>query len=276
MQHSSVYLYPNKIDVYSLASSWIQERNRKVYNRNLKIYRSADNRIDLQVRSGDQKTKNVSGTTLVFNLISKETKDLILQKDCSIDDETIGRLYVTLTADELLDIESGYYEYSLIQETRVADDANSYHVTSKVPLFFDSQYGAIGVIEVNGDLKGEVKPSLEVKEFSYINPAALGEEDPEYYISSIINARPDIYTATSLHTFQFYYDNYEGDVIVQGSLAEGGTPAAQEWIDLDSFTVGPSYSDINYINVTGKYNWFRIKHTPSESNEGTLDKVLYR
>jgi len=33
-----------------------------------------------------------------------------------------------------------------------------------------------------------------------------------------------------------------------------------------------------YRNITGKYNWFRVKHTPNKliTNNGTVDKILYR
>lgn len=272
MQNSFVYLYPNKIDVYTLGSSWLQERYRRVYNRNLKIYRSTDNRIDIQVRSSDEKNKNVQGTVLVFNLISTETKDLILQKDCSADDEAIGRMYVTLTRSELEDLEQGFYEFSIVQETRSVIDASNHQVTSKVPLYFDDQYGAVSTIEVSGDVLGGFDSSLVVNSFSYTNPEALGEDEPKYYFSSIIDARPDIYTANSLHTFQFYFDNYDGTVTIQGSIDPSASPNAGPWSDIT--TVDPATE--SYKNIVGKWNWLRIKHIPSENNTGTLDKILYR
>jgi len=296
MQSSSVYLYPNKIDVYTLASSWVEERYRKVYNRNLKIYRSTDNRIDLQVRSADQKTRNVAGTVLVFNLIGAKTGNLVLQKDCSIDDETIGRLYVTITETEMLDIEEGFYEYSIVQETRETIDSTDYRVTSRIPLYFDSQYAAIGTVKVAGDLLGTVSPSIVIDTFSrnidwdsptdsapsgtppfdlprpnYSSNAYTAEYD-EYYFSNIVDGRPKTTTSNTLHTFQFYFDNYDGEVIIQGSINPGATPAADDWIDIE--TVDPT-ADV-YKNVTGKWNWLRIKHNPSDSNTGTLDKILYR
>jgi hypothetical protein len=294
MLSSSIYLYPNKVDVYTLASSWIEERYRKVYNRNVKIYRSTDNRIDLQVRSADQKTKNTAGTVLVFNLVAQGTQELILQKDCSIDDETIGRLYVTLSETEMRDLEEGYYDYSIIQETRETIDSTDYRVTSRTPLYLDSQYGAIGTIEVAGDLLGSLEPSFVVDTFSRVAnfdetldssaapPFTLPR--PNYkqkfhetmyndtYLSNIIDGRPGVSTANTLHTFQFFFDNYEGDVTIQGSINPGATPAAGDWVDLE--TVDPTLD--KYKNITGKWTWFRIKHIPAENNTGSVDKILYR
>jgi len=291
MQSSSVYLYPNILDVYRLDASWTNERYRKVYNRNLKIFRSVDNRIDLQVRNPDQKTRNVVGTTLVFNLLSKE-RDLIIQKDCSIDDASIGRLYVTLDRTEVLDLEEGFYDYNIVQETR---DVNGV-VLTKTPLYVDTWFGAIGTIEVAGDLQGTLDDTVVVDTFARVvdfdkNLATDGSTPPlnlprpnyarntssdrfaEFYTSEVIDAKPHMGTSSSLHTFQFYFTNYLGDVKIQGSInPQGASPQAGDWQDLA--TIDPSTE--NYKNITGKWNWFRIKHTPDELNTGSVDKILYR
>jgi len=74
---------------------------------------------------------------------------------------------------------------------------------------------------------------------------------------------------SSIHTFQFYSLDYEGSVIIQGSLdTQGATP--HTWTDIDTFTIT---SENEYRNIEGKWNWFRIKHIPTS---GSIDKVLYR
>jgi hypothetical protein len=59
MQLGSVYLYPNRLDVYTNFDDWVHERNRKVYQRNLKVYRGVDNRIEFRVKTSDQKVVNI-------------------------------------------------------------------------------------------------------------------------------------------------------------------------------------------------------------------------
>jgi hypothetical protein len=276
MQFNPVYLYSNKLEVFTNPlASWTTERYRRVYNRNLKIYRSVDNRIDIQVRNSDQKASNIDGSTLVFNLISRETQDLILQKDCSEIDYNTGKVSVTLTETELLDIDPGFYNYTIVRENRDYQviDSSDYKVTSRSPLYMDSQYGTIATIEVSGDVLGSIDESVVINKFNYTNPFALGDTDPKFFISSIIDARPTINTANSLHTFQFYSNNYSGTVTIQGSLDDqGATPRESKWADIT--TVDLSLE--KYKNVSGKWNWFRIKHIPSTSNTGTLDKILYR
>ena len=95
MLFNPVYLYTNKLDVFtSSADTWSTERYRKVYNRNLKIFRGVDNRIDIQVRNADQKASNITGSTLVFNLVSRDTKDLVLTKDFTAMDLATGKVTV--------------------------------------------------------------------------------------------------------------------------------------------------------------------------------------
>lgn len=270
MQLISCYLYSNKIDVYTnAAAAWKTERYRRVYNRNIKVYRGVDNRIDLQVRNSDEKAADVTGSTLVFNLVEREHQSLVAQKDCVTVDASKGKYYVILTESEMLDIEEGYFQYSIYNEIRTDNGNGTHAVSSRTPLYIDSQYGTLNTIEVLGNGSGDIQAPTTIKEFSkhIIYNAVV---DSFYYVSGIISANPQTSTPQSLHTFQFYFNNYTGDVVLQGSLSDGGNPGI--WVDVT--TVDPEVDQ--YKNVVGKYNWFRIKHTPDNTNVGTVDKILYR
>ena len=264
MQLNSVYLYPNKINVFTnTLAGWTTERYRQVYNRNLKLYRSVDNKIDLQVRNSAQKATSISGTSLVFNIVERDSKDLIFQKDCTIQSATDGTASVTITKEDLWNIESGFYSYSLVQETRQVIDADNYKVLSRTPLYFDSQYGAIGTLEINGDVFGEIEDSILLDKFALINPATTGDPEPLYLTSSIVDVHGHTQVPQSLHTFQFYFSNdYTGNIKIQGSLSEGGTPHV--WTDITSFDVDDQNGTV-YKNVVGKYNFLRVRHYPRTS-----------
>ena len=273
MQLISVYLYPNKIDVFTNASAaWQTTRYRRVYNRNIKIYRGVDNRIDLQVRNSDEKAADITGSTLVFNLVERETQTLVAKKDCVTVAASTGKFYVTLSQSELLDIETGFYQYSVYNETRTDNGDGTHLVSSRTPLYIDSQYDALANIEVLDSGEGEVQVSTKVNEFSLHK--SFGEPFDDYYISSIIDARPQFTTPQSLHTFQLFCTNYTGSVIIQGSISDGGNP--EVWTNVQ--TLALTTATLTYQNITGKYNWFRIKHTPNKliTNNGTVDKILYR
>jgi hypothetical protein len=139
-------------------------------------------------------------------------------------------------------------------------------------LYIDSQYDALANIEVLDSGEGEVQASTKVSEFSLHK--SFGEAFDDYYISSIIDARPQVTTPQSLHTFQLFCTNYTGSVTIQGSISEGGAP--EIWADVQTFAL--TTGTLAYRNITGKYNWFRVKHTPNKliTNNGTVDKILYR
>jgi hypothetical protein len=261
MQLISVYLYPNKLDVFTNSlADWTTERYRQVYQRNLKIYRGVDNRIDIQVKNADQKPQAIADGIFVFNLVSRETQELILSKTCSVRNLSIGRIYIELTTDEVKDIESGFYQFSIIKEDRGDDDSSDYIVNSRTPMYLNSQYETIGTIEVSGNLYGEPQASVVVREFSESYQEVF--TDPTYFISSIIDAHPETSTGSSTHTFQFYLTDYSGEIKIQGSLSDGGKPHV--WTDIQTYNV--TDSDLSYANVVGKYNHFRIRHIPFGSS----------
>ncbi len=259
MQTISVYLYPNQVQVYTNSfAEPLSERYRRVYNNNLKVHRGVDNKLDFRVMNSDQRKSNIGTASVVFSLIGKETQELIIKKDCTIQDATEGILYTILSQAELMDIQPGFYQYSLYSETRTTNSDNTYTVTSRKPLYIDSQYGALATIEVFGDVSGEPIDSVVVSKFA---EHGVYTED-RYYISELIDANPQLSVPQSWHTFQFQMTNYTGAVTIEGSQSAGGNPHV--WVALSDFDLAEQTT--HYENIQGKYNWFRIKHTPYKTS----------
>ena len=256
MQLISVYLYPNKVEAYTNAfSDWPVERYRRVYNRNLKLFRGVDNKVDIQVRNSDEKVQNISGSVVVFSLVNKETGELILQKDCTVQSTQTGKVYVSLTEPEIRTVEPGLYLYCLHTEIRTAIDADNYLVNSKKPLYIDDQYGVNATVEVHGNIFSEPKDSLVVKEFrediDYDNL-----NNPPVFISSLIEANPQLTTPQSVHTFQFNLTRFFGTITIEASQSPGAAPDV--WTEVAKLESADK--NILYKNIIGKYNWFRVKY----------------
>ena len=269
MIHNSFYLYSNKVDVFTDSlDPWVTERYSKVYNRNLKIYRGTDSRIDIQIKNCDQKPISTSNSYLVFNLVVKDTQRLVVKKDfISIPDGPSsaekGRSYVKLTKEEMQNLEPGFYQYSVVIEERDYTE-NNYVTLSSKSAYVDSQFGAYATLEIYGDVQGEPQDSFEITEFLYVNPFAVGDSNPKYNISSIIDANPRTSTAYSNHTLQFFHSvNYTGTIKIQGSMDESTDP--KNWIDLPANVLEPAGNDFSvfgksssYKNVIGKWKWLRV------------------
>lgn len=269
MQEISFYLYPNNIDVFTNLDTWDGMRYNKVYNPNLKIHSGVDNKIKIQVRNVDQKPVNLTGYNMVFTLVSRDSQKLVLEKDCSVYDITQGTLSVNITKQELESIEKGLYQYSIRRETRSTIDSDEYSVSTSYPLFVDSQYGAMGIIEILDNIKGNPLPSSVTKEWGkkLVYTDATGNSD--FYVSGVVDARPQFETPQTLHTFQIFMTNYTGTFKIEGSLSEGGNPGS--WVTLANLTYTNETMAVR--NITGKYNFFRFQYSP---DSGTVDKVLYR
>jgi len=257
MQLISVYLYSNKVEAYTNAfSEWTNERYRRVYNRNLKIYRGVDNRVDFQVRNADEKAQTITGYAVVLSLTNKETGELILQKDCIIQSSTTGKVYTTLSSHDLQRIEPGLYIYCLHTELRTSVDSDNYVVNSKKPLFIDSQYGVNAIAEVYGDVFGEAQDSLVIKEFR--EQVDYESVTPSTFFSSIIEANSQLTTPQSIHTFQFNMTRFLGTLTIEASQTNGAAPHV--WTPVA--VIDARGNDILYKNIIGKFNWFRVKYTP--------------
>ena len=264
MQLIPVYLYPNKVDVYTnVPGTWTTERYRKVYNRTVKLFRGVDNRVDIQVRNSDEKALDITGATVSFSLIRHSNQSLVVTKTCTPIDITKGRFYVTITEQELYDINNGFYQYSVYKETPAG---------IKTPLYIDSQYGAVATIEVVGDIKGNLQPSLDVIEFSEYNPGVFGEIGDTFFTSSLIDTNYESEVSNSTHTFAFYSTGYTGSVKIQASLDESAAP--NNWTTITTISI--NNDPLTYSNVTGKWKWFRVVHTPITNSTGKFDKIIYR
>jgi hypothetical protein len=184
---------------------------------------------------------------------------------------TYGKFFVNLSDSDLINIEPGFYQYSIRTETRTSNSDGTYTVISKKPLYMDGQYDALGTIEIYGSLSGESIPSTVVKEF---NKNITDQLDTDYFTSGIISARPQFGTAQTLHTFQLYGTNYTGRVTIQGSLDNGGNP--QSWTDI--YVIELFDTDLEYINIEGKYSFFRFKHQPNAagvSSRFSVDQTIF-
>jgi hypothetical protein len=266
MQLISIYLYPNKVDLYTNSlADWTAERYRKVYNRTLKIYRGVDNKIDLQARNQDQKASSLGSAALVFTLVEPEQKKKILETDCVISSAVNGRSYVLLSDSQLNDIQPGYYQYTLRTEQRTYDDDGNYTVTSSRSAYTDSQFDTFGSIEIVGSIQGEPQPSVEIKEFSR---QVDYQANSTRYTSGIINANPTTSNPQRLHTFQIYPSDCTGTMTIQASQDEGGAP--KNWIDVESQILNSANQSF-YLNVLGKFNWFRVHlDAAAEEIDGTF------
>lgn len=248
MQKISNYLYPNRIQVIADLVSFPVEM-QIVYQRTIKIYKNIDNVIEFDVKNADQKRVNPTGT---LKFIMTDLNNALITELSATASAVTGLYSVTISESTTLDLDKGFYNFSLYVE------ANN---GTKTLLYGDTQWGARGRIELVGDVMPEPRPISTVNTFNLLE---------NVYYGSAMSAEPGINGDQALHTFAFYPNSLQGTIYVDASLSESSQSV--QWVQIDSIPSTTS-TDLFYKNYSGVYSWFRIRYT---SSTGSLDKVLLR
>jgi len=238
MYSTTAYLYQQKQTVLlpNTSGAYFDRRWQPVYAKNLKINRGVDNVLLFEFINQDQKPVNISGSTITFHLISQDGATSLLKKDLVALNSTYGRAKVTLTEEELDIIEEQPANWSLERSSGNLNEA----------VFVDDYSGGRGTAEILNSVYPDFKPSQTMIVPDYI----------EQEISSTNRVHTSIVHAAgkNLHTFQFDFDNFSGNIKAQGSDSQLGP-----WYDIGSQTTYTAESGKNYLNVAGYHNYIRFE-----------------
>lgn len=273
-----VYLYTNLFEVI-LDLDNNNRINQVMYQRDLKLQKGVNNKVQIQFKNSDQKLINVSTSSFKFVLFDTVNQRNLIEKSVTILDDGITRALrglgeVVFTESELQACESTYYKMGV----KALDTDGSY-----VPTYANTYYGVGATIEVRNDLYPTLVPSQETTTFSMYYNADQTALRYEYYTGNL-NAYPEFKSNTALHTAAIYMTGYKGRVIVEGTLETSPTTFGQYAIIKD--TTYNSFTGIDYYNFNGIFSKIRIRYIPAKepvsqlnNNKvyaGTIDKVLYR
>lgn len=124
-------------------------RYEPVYAKKLTINKGVDNVILFEFINQDEKPVNITGSTMVFRAVSQNGGELLIQKPMVILNAPTGRAKVTLTTDELYDIQAQPASYSI---TRASGNLNE-------AVFVDAQAGARAPVDIVDSVFPEFIPS---------------------------------------------------------------------------------------------------------------------
>ena len=240
MYSTPVYLYQQKQQVLLPATdgSYFQRRWQPVYAKKLKVNRGVDNVILFEFINQDQKPVNISGSTITYRMMSTDGDELLIAKDLVTLNALHGRAKVTLTSEELDNIEEQTATWSLERAS-----GNLYEA-----VFTDAYSAGRGQVEIVDSVYPDFVEStiLELPEPTIKRSASNGDRN---YTSMAYTAN------NTLTTFQLDFDNFTGNVVAQGSETQIGP----DWYDIGSQTVYTNQTTRSYINVDGRHNWIRFQ-----------------
>lgn len=257
MYSTTAYLYQQiqTVLLVDISGAYFDRRWDPVYAKNLTLNLGVDNVILFQFQNQDQKPVNITGATFTFRIISQNGEDLLFSKELVSLSNTLGRAKVTITSAETLAFQEQPASYSLAIASGVLDQA----------VFTDDAAGARGTINIVNSVLPRFVGS-DILTF----PAPAGT--PPWYSSTLTT------DGEPLTTMQLDFDNYTGNLIVQGATTDDG-----EWynINFEDLQTGNTVSQLTLtnnsqrrgINVEGYHPLIRLELQP---NSGKLDLVTYR
>lgn len=238
MYSTTAYLYQQKQTVLipDTSGAYYDRRWQPVYAKNLKINRGVDNVLLFEFINQDQKPVNISGSTITFHLISQDGETSLLRKDLVALNSTYGRAKVTLTEEEMDLVDAQTANWSLERASGDLYEA----------VLVDDYCGGRGTADVVDSVYPDFKPSPEMNIPDY----TVQQKD------SLNRAHTGIIQSAGkdLHTFQFDFDNFSGNIKAQGADTQLGP-----WYDIGSQTVYTNQTERAHINVSGYHNYIRFE-----------------
>lgn len=269
MQKISTYLYPNRVSVVADLVAYPVEW-RIVYQRTLKIYQGMDNVIEFDIKNAEQRRIDITGYTLECVIMDENSQEVYTAAVTPLP-QTTGLASITIPASAVAYMVPQFLKYSVYIVSG----------STKTPLYSDTQFGAIGKMElIGGATPTPLAPKI-IDSFTHLD----NDTDPRvivknYYSDAVeVNPLNDINEQSSIN-LEFRLSGLNATVTVQVTNYVV-VSAASEWRDLETFTVTPStervfktYNEVeDYSNNIG---WLRIKYVPTANNTGKVDKILVR
>lgn len=256
------YLVNNRIQIIANDSGFVTEY-RPVYQRQIKIYKNIDNKLQFRILNADQKPLSISGYAVKFNAFD-ENKSLIISHDATAvsgDDSaaTRGLCTITISENDLLNVDDQYLSYNVHLVDSNSDNTLTYS---------DSFFGNNGIIQV---ISGALPGPRDSYSFTQFQQEGINST---IFYSESKTAEPAINGNEALHSAAIYTSSaYIGDVVVQATLDSTVTESTL-WGDVATVTFTGSETMPIPVNFNGVFNHLRFKTTASPTDK--ISKILVR
>jgi hypothetical protein len=154
MYSTTAYLYQQKTRVLAIdtGGDYFTYRYNPVYAKRLTINKGVDNVILFEFINQDEKPVNITGSTMIFRAISQDGAQVLIEEPMVILNAATGRAKVTLTMDQLYEIQAQPANYSISRTSGNLTEA----------VFTDAQAGARAPVDIVDSVLPEFVPSSEL------------------------------------------------------------------------------------------------------------------
>ena len=125
------YLYPNLAEVQVFDPTIFTTRNRQVYSRPIKVYQGIDNPIQVLVRNQDQKSVNLTGSTMTAQIQDPTNQTTITSYPITWANIMLGQGSFVFDANTINSLENRFYKLTFSANT----------AGNVKPVYIDDNYG---------------------------------------------------------------------------------------------------------------------------------------
>lgn len=259
MYSSLIYIYQQISQAVSLDSTgqYFDRRYDPVYSKKLTINKGVDNVLLFQIVNQDQKPVNVTGSEFRFRILDTAANAILLETDMTVLSANLGRIKVTITADQSRVLPSDPCNYAIERTSGVLTET----------LFVDQQANGRGDIEIIDSVLPEFVPSRTVTlpdiygPNLYPNPVT-DQGWPDWARNpppSFQNINPIEYTSQiptngqGFTTIRLKFDHFTGNV-----NAQAADNYQSEWYNVGPMHVFENRSQPVFLHIQGYYPLLRL------------------
>lgn len=260
MQKISSYLYPNRLSIVADLALFPVRWNI-VYQNRIKIYKGVDNVLTLDVKNADQKRIDIANMDLKMSVT--DVNGLFLEEYNIVPSATIGLATTNIPECDLELLDSQFLNFTIY---RVNHDA------SKTIFYADTQFGAVGQMELVGSAIEISNPDRYITRFSPLTNTEVTPYLVTYYSDAVEIKSPNYLNRpenTDSLELEFFFNKSNAAVTVQATkdpiISSGAV-----WTDILSFGVFPEDTTATKIIAYPKYDrsltWLRVKFEQTSYN----------
>lgn len=252
---TSVFIYTQR-QLVVLLSGNSPRKFMPQYYKPLTLHKAVDNRLQFQFLNQEQKSIDLTGKEITFRILNYDGTKILLSKTLDVDFSLTGIMSLNLSMNDIENIPAQKAYYSL----EVIDGGTEY------PVYVDQNAGARGDLNIVDSVLPSFVPSTNVTiptGQDFPNRSTNQNTSNSTYYSSVINT-----TDSPVLTIQTKYDEYYGNVTIQGSTIFNG-----EWYDIVSDTDLANISETKGYTINGFHPYIKMKFT---SNNGSVTNILAR
>ena len=279
MYSTTVYLYQQvtRVLVADTSGAYFNLRYNPVYAKKLTVNKGVDNVILFEFINQDEKPVNITGSALMFRMVSQNGDELLIEKPMTVINAVYGRAKVTLNSSELNTVLAQPAGYSIARTSGNLTEA----------VYTDAQSGARAPVDIVDSVYPEFVPSaaLTIPTNDITAQASYGGSSSTVYPDWALNAGQPINNYSPYQPTEFYSSFIEpvGSVttIQMDLVGYTGTIKAQGaenyqgiWYNVTESTQYLNATETIYMNVIGWHPLLRLCFNNSIYTTGTNGQVM--